>query len=273
MTNTIAIMYDFDNTLSTTDMAEYSFIPKLKMDADDFWQESDDLARQHQMDYILSTMYLMMRKSAEKGLPLTRDFLYTCGKNIRFNNGVDTWFDRINSFGKELGLNIKHYIISCGIKPMIEGCSIYGKFSNVFACDFVYGKDGVAVWPSIAMNYSNKLQYLFRINKGIEDIGEHKKLNAHMPEEERPVPFSNMIYVGDGMTDVPIMKITRQNGGHSIGVYFDEEQSKYLVNDDRVDFFVKADYGEDSEMDIAMKAILYEMSARIKLQSLEVKRK
>ncbi len=266
MKTTVAIMYDFDNTLSTTDMAEYDFIPDLKMSNKDFWVETDGYVKEHAMDSILGYMYATIKKCKEHKIPLTRDYLKKCGKNILFNKGIDTWFERINSYGKALGLDVKHYVISCGLKPMIEGCAIYDKFANVFASDFVYDENKNAIWPSISINYTNKLQYLFRINKGIEDVSEHKQLNSFMAEEDRPVPFENMIFVGDGLTDVPIMKITRQLGGQSIGVYFNETQSHYLVDADRVDFFVQNDYSQGSKMEIAVQTILNKISARIALQ-------
>ena len=269
MKNTVAIMYDFDKTLSTTDMQEYTFFPDLGVTAKEFWTESDLLAEKHDMDYILSTLLLMKEKATEKGVPFTRDYLKDCGKNIVLNKGVLDWFDRINKFGENLGLEIKHYVISCGLKPMIEGSPIFDKFENVFACDYIYDKNGVALWPALAINYTSKLQFLFRINKGIEKVSDHEKMNIHMNEDLRPVPQENMIYIGDGLTDVPIMKITRQCGGRSVGVYFEESQGQYLVEDHRVDFFVKADYTVGSEMDKAVKAILQEISANVNLKKLQ----
>ncbi len=252
----VAIMYDFDNTLSTRDMQEYSLIPSFGMEAADFWKMSDELAHKNNMDHILSTMLLMVELSKRDGIDMSRRSLYEHGKTIEFHKGVTEWFARMNRYGEKLGLEIRHYIISCGLKPMIEGSEIGKEFANIFACDFVYDENGYPVWPAMAINYSSKIQFLYRINKGVEDIDEHKKLNMYTPEEQRPVPFGNMIYVGDGLTDVPSMKLTRLNGGYSIGVYRHHADSRYLIKDDRVDFYVKADYRENSEIDSAMKAIL-----------------
>ena len=154
------------------------------------------------------------------------------------------------------------------MKPMIEGCKIAKEFYNVFACDFLYDDDGFPVWPSIAINYSSKIQFLFRIKKGVEDVSEHDKLNKRTPKEQTVVPFQNMIYVGDGLTDVPSMKMVRLRGGHAIGVFRDEKESHYLVDDDRVDFFVKADYKEGSQIDNVIKALLEKIAAEQKLRSL-----
>ncbi len=252
----VALIYDFDNTLSTRDMQEYSIIPSFGMTASDFWDASDSLARQNHMDYILSTMMLMVTKSREAGVPMTRDSLIACGADIQLYQGVEEWFGRINRYGDSVGIEVRHYIISCGMRPMIEGSVIGKEFANIFACDYVYDDNGQPMWPAMAINYSGKIQFLFRINKGIEDIREHTALNMRTHHEDRPVPFTNMIYVGDGLTDIPSMALTRDCGGHSIGVYKDVGDAKYLVQEDRVDFYVPADYRENSKMDRVVRTLI-----------------
>jgi 2-hydroxy-3-keto-5-methylthiopentenyl-1-phosphate phosphatase len=263
----VALMYDFDKTLSSRDMQEYSLIPAFNMTAREFWAQSDALAAQCNMDYILSTMYLILKLAHRDGVDISREALQRHGQPIEFNKGVDTWFDRVNAYGEQLGLDVRHYIISCGLKPMIEGSSIAKNFHNIFACDYSYENDQ-PVWPAIALNYSSKIQFLYRINKGVEDIFEHDLLNKHTPHASRPVPFSNMIYVGDGMTDVPSMKLTRLNGGYSVGVYQTLADSKYLVDDDRVDFYVKADYSAGSDMEQAVMAILDKINISDRFRSM-----
>ncbi len=264
----VAIMYDFDKTLSVKDMQEYSFIPSLNMTAKEFWTQSDELAYQNEMDYILAYMLLTVQKAKADGVDVSRNALKKHGEMVQFNKGVEEWFDRINAFGESLGLDVRHYVISCGLKPMIEGTKIGDKFANIFACDFIYDEQGNPMWPSMAINYTSKVQFLYRINKGVENVAEHHKLNMRTPSNQRAVYFSNMIYVGDGLTDVPSMKLTRLNGGYSIGVYQNSEDSRYLVDEDRVDFYVKADYSEGSEMDSTMKAILQKISASNTLHTL-----
>ncbi len=251
-----AIVYDFDNTLSTRDMQEYSIIPRLGMQAEQFWALSDKLARDNHMDYILSTMMLMVTKSIEQGQPLTRQALIDSGNDIQLYKGVENWFDRINAYGDSIGLEVRHYIISCGLRPMIEGSIIGDKFANIFACDYVYNEQGQPTWPAMAINYTGKIQFLYRINKGIEDIREHTALNMRTSHEDRPIPFGNMIYVGDGITDIPSMALTRDSGGYSIGVYKDIQDAKYLVEQDRVDFYMPADYTSGSQMDRVMHRLL-----------------
>lgn len=264
----VAIIYDFDNTLSTKDMQEFTFIPSLGITADEFWSMCDETSHKFNMDHILAYMYLMATMSKAKGLHLTRDTLGKMGKGVKFFEGVKSWFRRINSYGAELGLEVRHYIISCGLKPMIEGCDIAHEFYNIFACDYVYNESGEPIWPAVAINYTSKTQFLYRINKGVEDVGEHKKLNMYMPRDSRVVPFENMIYVGDGLTDVPSMKLARQRGGYAIGVYRKPEDASYLVNEERVDFYVKSDYRDGSDMDLAMRAILDKIRAQSRIQEL-----
>ena len=267
----VAIIYDFDNTLSTKDMQEFTFIPSLGITAEEFWSLCDKTAHSMNMDHILAYMFLMTSMSKQKGIHLSADELRKMGKDVQFFNGVREWFKRINDYGASIGLEVRHYIISCGLKPMIEGCDIASEFHNIFACDYVYDEKGEPIWPSVAINYTSKTQFLYRINKGVEDVGEHKKLNMYMPSEKRVVPFENMVYIGDGLTDVPSMKLTRTRGGYAIGVYTKPEDATYLVNQSRVDFYVKSDYSEGSEMDLAMKAILEKIRAESQIQKLSQK--
>lgn len=267
-THEVVFMYDFDKTLSTVDMQEYVFIPSIKMQPKDFWGLADSFALTNSMDNILSTMFLMVDKAKTGNVPITRESLKEQGKYIEYQPGVETWFDRINAYGLSQGVSVKHYIISSGLKCVIEGCSIAKHFTKIFASDFLYDQNNVPVWPAVAVNYSSKTQYLYRIHKGVEDINEHTRLNRRIPDEEKKVPFPNMVYIGDGLTDVPSMKLTKLNGGYSIGVYQDQEISNYLVHDDRVSFFVPSDYTEDSLMDKVVKAIIKRISAEAELTEL-----
>lgn len=264
----VALIYDFDNTLSTHDMQEFTFIPALGMSPSEFWANCDKLSHERNMDHILAYMLLMAQKAKEKGIDLSHESLRQMGKYVEFFDGVETWFKRINDYGESIGLEVRHYIISCGLKAMIEGCPIGHEFYNIFACDYLYGDNGEVIWPSVAINYTSKTQFLYRINKGVEDVGEHKKLNMYMPQSERVVPFENMIYIGDGLTDVPSMKLTRSRGGYAIGVYRNPKDATYLVKEDRVDFYVESNYVEGSPMDVALKAILNRICARSKFKEL-----
>ena len=271
----VAIMYDFDKTLSTKDMQEYGFIPKLGLSAKEFWNESGALARQEQMDSILAYMRLMLKKASEKSLPVTRDKFVELGKDIEYYPGVEEWFERIDSYGKENGVTIEHYVISSGLKEIIEGSSIKKYFKEIYACEFLYDENGVAVWPKLAVNYTNKTQFLFRINKGVLDVSEDEKLNEYVKEEERRIPFRNMIYIGDGLTDVPCMKLVKLNNGQSIAVFKKRKKdtAAKLMEENRVDFITEADYRKDGELDKIVRTIIQKMAVVEKLARLHDKHK
>lgn len=271
--NIIAIMYDFDKTLCTKDMQEYSFIPNLGIEPKDFWQEADKLRIKDKMDSVLTYMYLMNEKMNKKSIPLTRKYLNQMGKNIELFKGVNEWFERINKYGKEHNMKIEHYIISSGLKEIIEGSSIGKYFKCIFASEFYYDNSGKAVWPKLAINYTNKTQFLKRINKGVLDVADDYNINKKMDEANKKIPVSNMIYIGDGITDVPCMKLTKDGGGVSIAVYTEKniEIARSLKNDKRINYIAKANYTENSKLDIIVKKTIESMS--INNQLLELSKK
>ncbi len=263
---TIALIYDFDKTLCTKDMQEYSFIPGLGMEAEAFWAEANGLAREKQMDSILAYMYVMLQKAREAQKPITKKSLQKMGEKIDYFPGVLEWFDHINAYGKSLGVKIEHYIISSGLKEIIEGSRIYGAFKEIYASRYLYqspleNRQEEALWPALSVNYTAKTQFLFRINKGVLDVSEDRRLNEVTPENERPIPFYNMIYIGDGMTDVPCMKLVKTNGGKSIAVYGGEgaKNAKDLYCSGRVNYFLPADYRPGGELETIIKQIVAQM--------------
>jgi 2-hydroxy-3-keto-5-methylthiopentenyl-1-phosphate phosphatase len=257
----IAILYDFDNTLSTEDMQDYSFIPSLGLSVPEFWQIANDFGRREHMDGILAYMFTMMHEAERCGRPLTRAQLVETGRDIKLFPGVEGWFSRINDFGSQLGVQVEHYIISSGLREIIEGCSISGEFKEIFASEFYYNEDGVAAWPKLSVNYTSKTQFVYRINKGVLDVSDDKTLNASMPDDSKRVPFTNMIYLGDGLSDVPCMKMMQSYGGQSIAVYKEMGQGvKDLLSGGRVDFIYPADYREGSGLDVTVKNILRKMA-------------
>nr|AHF25206.1 putative Phosphatase [uncultured bacterium Contig1578] len=258
----VALIYDFDKTLSPRDMEEYSFLPGINVEPDVFWGKCASFSREHQMDGILTYMYLMKRM-AKGAMELTRERLTKLGRDVAFFPGVETWFERINAAGREAGVIVEHYIISSGLTEIIRGSAIGRHFKAVFAASFCYDENGEAVWPASAVNYTSKTQYLFRINKGILDVTNDRDLNAFTPEYMRRVPFSNMIYVGDGLTDVPCMKMTRQKGGYSIAVHppGQTELADDMLLQGRADFSVEADYTENSEIEQVVTMLMRRISA------------
>ncbi len=254
----IAIMYDFDKTLCTRDMQEYDLIPKLDMSSEAFWAEANDFGRAQKMDGILAYMYTCVRHCREKGVSLKRESFVSSGRSVELYKGVEEWFDRINAFGKEQGAKVEHYVISSGMKEIIEGTSIADKFTEIFACEFYYDEQGNAAWPKTAVNYTNKTQFVYRINKGVLDVSNDVDLNRSMPDDSKRVPFTNMIYIGDGLSDVPCMKMMKAYGGQAIAVYQEDSRSKVeeLLIKDRVDFIFPADYSIDGELDRTVKNII-----------------
>ena len=258
----LAILYDFDKTLCTKDMQEYTFIPKVGLKSSEFWTASNELAESKKMDRILSYMYVMLKRANAADQPIKRKDFVELGKDLEFFPGVEDWFSRIDKIGDELEVQIEHYIISSGLREIIEGSRIFNNFREVFACEFFYDVNGVACWPKNVVNYTTKTQFLFRINKGILDISNDNDLNKYTPEDERPIPFRNMIYIGDGYTDVPCMKLVKANGGYSIAVYKEAEKDKVneLLTDNRVDFLTLADYSEKSELENLVRYMICKMS-------------
>ncbi len=263
----VAIMYDFDKTLCTANMQNYSFIPSIGVTPDEFWNKCNILGKAERMDSILAYMYLTIQVCKENKIHLCRELLTKSGKDIVFYPGVLEWFDRVNRYGDELGVKVEHYVISSGMKEIIEGSPISDKFKEIFACEFCYDESGNAVWPKTAVNYTNKTQFVYRINKGVLDVSNDDDLNRSMPDDSKRVPFSNMIYIGDGLSDVPCMKMMKAYGGVAIAVYQNENKTKVseLLEKERVDFIFPADYGKESEIDKTMKNILSKMAIADKL--------
>ena len=270
----IAIMYDFDKTLCTRDMQEYTFIPSIGMQPHEFWDHTAVVAAEETMDNILTYMYCMVEKARQSGNLLTRESLVACGKDIEYHPGVEDWFERINRYADEAGVQVEHYVLSSGLKEIIEGTSIAKYFKRIYACEFLY-KDGYAYWPKMAVNYTNKTQFVYRINKGVLDINNDVDLNNSRPDSEKRVFFSNMIYIGDGLTDVPCMKLVKQSGGHSIAIYSKGQQHKAapLLKHERVDWMFEADYSEGSDLDRTMKLLLQNLAYYNKLKGINESQK
>ncbi|MGN0507873.1 MAG: HAD family hydrolase [Ruminococcus sp.] len=257
----VAIMYDFDRTLCTKDMQDYSFIPSLGMTESEFWQYSNSLGQREHMDSILAYMYAMVKISKDKNIPLLRRNLVDMGKNVELFKGVEGWFDRITEFGRLCGMQVEHYVISSGMKEIIEGTPISKCFKSIFACEFLYDENGNGVWPKTDVNYTNKTQFVYRINKGVLDVANDNDLNRSMPDDSKRVPFCNMIYIGDGLSDVPCMKMMKAYGGYSIAVYQNKDSKvEDLLKRGRVDYIYPADYSENTGLDITVKNIIRKMS-------------
>lgn len=271
---TIALIYDFDGTLAPGNMQEYDFIPAVGKSNKEFWTEANTLAEEQDADMVLTYMARMIQEAKSKGLSLRREAFQDSGRRVTLFAGVKEWFSRINAYGAGRGIRILHYINSSGLKEIIEGTEIAHEFRKIYACSFLYDVDGIAYWPAVAVNYTNKTQFIFKINKGVESVYDGKAVNRFIPEEKRPVPFKHMIYFGDGTTDIPCMRLVKSSGGHSIAVYnpaSDDERMdrKSLIRENRVNHVCAADYTEGSELDKVVKTIIDKIDADYKLSLLE----
>ena len=258
----IAFLYDFDKTLCTTDMEDYAFIPSLGYTPAEFWGRANAFGWENRMDGLLAYMYTMIQECAAQNIKLDRAFLNHCGESIQLFPGVREWFARINAFGESLGVQVEHYVISSGLREIIEGSGIAQEFREIYACEFYYNENGDACWPKLDVNFTNKTQFVYRINKGILDVSRDKELNDSMPDDSKRVPFTNMIYMGDGLSDVPCMEMMRAYGGQAIAVYqaSNRQGVEKLLADGRVDFIFPADYREGMELDRTVRDILRKMT-------------
>jgi hypothetical protein len=258
----IALLYDFDKTLCTTDMEDYAFIPALGMTPPEFWKIANDFGRENHMDGLLAYMYTMIDECRKRDIRLDREFLIRCGGDVELFPGVREWFGRINAFGESQGVEIEHYVLSSGLAEIIEGTGIRHEFKKVYACEFLYDRNGLASWPKLDVNFTNKTQFIYRINKGVLDVSDDRTLNSSMPDDSKRIPFTNMVYIGDGLSDVPCMKMMRSYGGQAIAVYQDSNRQgvEELLSRRRVDFIFPADYREGTDLDLTVKNVIRKMS-------------
>lgn len=273
----VAICYDFDKTLSPDDMQSFTFIPSIGMSKEEFWTESNNLAKTNQMDKNLSWMHLMLKKSNANNLSITKESFQALGKDVELFKGVPTWFKHVNALGEKLGIEVHHYIISSGLKEIIEGSKIASNFDRIYASRFLYSVDDIAIWPAQTVNYTTKTQYIFRIAKGYLDESD-ERVNNSVPDNELDIPFENFIYIGDSDTDIPCMRVVTSRGGYSIGVYnpkTDRRDRVYqLYEDGRLSFFAPADYSNSGELYKTVEGILKNISTKTDLdnRSRELKR-
>ena len=261
----VAMVYDFDGTLAPGNMQEFGLLKALGYDnPNDFWDHCDQLAKSNDAGSISVVMYALQAAAKQAGIPLTREGLQAFGQEVSFFPGVLEWFDKINTYADELGIQVKHYINSSGVKEMVEGCAIAKYFEKIYACTYLYDNQGEACWPAVVVDYTKKTQFLFKISKGILEVSDKVRVNEYMPEEERPVPLDRMIYFGDGETDVPCMRTVKAEGGHSFAVYGNEKKRKVaeqLLAEGRVNFACEADYSENGEIMKIVRHILDKVKA------------
>ena len=266
----MAICYDFDRTLSPDDMQTFTLIPSFGVDKNVFWHESDTLAEENLMDNNLAWMYELIKYSKFKGKSLRREYFKQIGADVQLYPGVETWFDNVNAYARERGIEVEHYIISSGLKEIIEGSRIAPYITRVYASSYLYSADGIAEWPAQVVNYTTKTQFIFRIAKGyLEEYDA--RVNDSMPHDVRNVDYENIVYIGDSATDIPCMTLVKQKGGYSIGVYDPVSNNKkkvyQLFSDGRLNFYAPANYSEESPIFDYMKNVIDEIAAKEKQKS------
>ena len=273
---TIAICYDFDKTLSPKNMQEFNFFDDLGYTASEFWDKQDKFVIKNTSDRMLANMYTMVNEAKKKGIILTKDKLHEYGEKLKLFAGVDTWFERINEYAKELDVNVEHFIVSSGLKEMIEGSPIAKYFKKIYACSYIYNDKGEPIWPAISVNYTNKTQFLYRINKGCLDETDNS-INEMLDHENRLVPFENMIYLGDSETDIPCMRLVMKSGGKAIGVYRNNPtQKKYLKDllaNNKINYIAEADYSKGKMLETIVKAIIKSDKINFTLKQLSMAQK
>ncbi len=278
-----ALVYDFDGTLAPGNMQERDFIPAVGMTGEAFWNEVTEESTKHEADNTLIYMKLMLEKAEASKVPVKKENFRRYGQGLRFFDGVTSyksgsrrisgWFDRINAYGKARRLDVQHYIISSGIREMVAGSPIAGHFHRIFASSFCYDHNGIARWPALAVNYTNKTQFLFRINKGALSVHDHKTINAHIPKEARAVPFEQMVFIGDGDTDIPCFRLITDQQGYAVAVYRPRtpgarRAAAKLLEEGRVGFTAAADYREGKPLDRLVKGIIDRIAAEQHLRTL-----
>ena len=269
----VALIYDYDGTLSPGNMQEFGFIQAVGKTTEEFWRMSDSIAIGQDASNVLAYMKLMFDEAKKSGIKLRREDFLRFGQDIRLFDGVREWFRLINEYGKAHGVTIEHYINSSGLKEIIEGSPIAGEFRHIFAGSFIYDESGEAEWPGIAVDYTAKTQFLFKIQKGIFSSRDAKKVNESVSDDAKRIPFTNMIYFGDGETDVPSMKIVGMFGGHSIAVFnpavpHKRQVAQKLLRQGRVSFITPANYGKESRTFRLVCAIIDRIKADHELKLL-----
>ncbi|MBM4227015.1 MAG: haloacid dehalogenase-like hydrolase [Gammaproteobacteria bacterium] len=267
--NVLAMVYDFDGTLTPLPMQEYTVLPQLGLSAASFWEEVNAEVRATGGDPILTYMRLLVEKIEANKAHLSRDALRRLARDIRYYPGVQGWFERVNRYVAERSggaVEVRHYIISAGLREILEGISIKHHFERIYASQYHFNHHEVACFPTIVINDTSKTQYLFRINKGREDALQ--SINEYMPEEARPIPFSHMLYIGDGLTDVPCMTVAKKYGGFAVAVHNPAhegslETCRELVRAERIDYFAAADYRPGRVLEKRVRTLLDLIIARI----------
>jgi len=265
---TIGIIYDYDQTLSPNYMQDEVLFPHFGINADQFWKKSRALVDKEGYDGELAYLKSML-DYLELDRP-TNEELRKLGANLNFYKGLPEMFEEmagaLNAEHRLFGVKIEHYIVSSGLKALLDGSRIAPHVKKIFGCEFGEDSNGRITFPKRVISHTTKTQYIFRINKGMLEPNED--VNDHMPAELRPIPFNHMIYVGDGPTDVPCFTLMKKYGGNALAVYNPDEKDRasfrkcYLLSAhaDRVKHIAPADYRAGSHLRMLLEEMLLEIA-------------
>jgi haloacid dehalogenase-like hydrolase len=270
--NTIAIVYDYDQTLSPAYMQDDVIFPAFGINAERFWQRCAELVQNEGYDQELAYMKsLLDYLSVDRP---TNAQLQTLGGKMKLYRGLPEMFvefqeNLLNGAHTAAGIRVEHYVLSSGLKVLIEGSTLRPYLRAAFGCEFAESSEGRITFPKRVISHTQKTQYLFRINKGLLDMTQD--VNDHMPAEIRPIPFENMVYIGDGPTDVPCFTIMKKNGGHAIAVYNPDDRDRLsfrkcfnlATHADRVRHIAPADYRRNSHLRLLLEEMVSEIADRI----------
>lgn len=270
----VAFLYDFDYTLCQENMQDFGLIPALGLTPDEFWGKAAKFVSDTGCERILSYMHVIVEECKKQNIKCTKEWFHKLGKDIQYFPGVLDWFKRINSYAKKKGLEVEHYLISSGNKELVEGSKIAKEFKEIYACEFCFDpKTKLPTWPKLVINYTQKTQFFYRISKGVTNI--HDDVNINKKSEKRRIDHQNIIYIGDGLTDVPAMTVVKNSGGRSIAVYSHHKKDTVigLMKEKRVNYACKADYREGKELDKVAKLIIDNIAITEKLSHRESQEK
>ena len=272
--NIIAIVYDYDRTLSPRPMQEDVIFERIGVEASKFWSMADELKGNKSYEDELAWIRLLLDNPSFRCL--SNLDLEGMGRNLKFYPGVPEMFAELEvglHSDKYLrhGVALEHYIVTSGLKSVLAGSILSQNVQAIFGCELDEDEEGRVYWPKRIISHTAKTQYLFRITKGLEYVDLSHDVNDHMPEPERRIPFSNMLYIGDGPTDVPCFAVISSRGGKSLAVYDPSSKVSFatcmsLREAQRVDEIAEADYRQNTHLRRLMEHYVIQMADRIVLQ-------